>query len=278
MSIEIPRDNLHSSSNKNEESSIPSEFSLLMSLALDDMLSDEEALRFHQCMEQDPALAEEWQQWQAVDIGLHQEPSVEPPSDFLAKFNQRLDEEVLLSDDVSVLMSLALDDLLDADGEERFHQAMESDPVFANQWQIWQTLDERLRTEPSVMPPVDFVHKVNQGLVFELRRRKLWLAAGVGATVATVWIVVAIALFLVGSYLVTNQGAWLGDQIHNLTYATTLARGWITTFGLAMSRSASATLSYPQMWGAALSYFLICGIILAVWTRMLRRSVLQVAS
>ncbi|MEM7129979.1 MAG: hypothetical protein AAF702_26855 [Chloroflexota bacterium] len=279
MAFELPQDELHQSSNQssNPEGDYPAsdDFFLLMSMALDDMLSQEESERFHRYMEQDPSLAAEWQRWQVFDGDLQQEPLVEPPADFLTKLNLRLDDEIPAADEFFLWMSLALDGQLSKEEEVRFHGAMEEDPILANEWQRWQSFDNHLSNQPSAMPAMGFVERVNASLTLELRRRKLWLAASVGITVATVWVVVAVALFLVGSYMVTNQGIWLGDQVQNLAYLVSSVREWFTTVGLAIGRSLNVTLSYPQMWGMVLGYVMISGLILAMWTRLLHRSVLK---
>ena len=278
MTLELPQDNRNLSSHSMEESSIPDDFFLLMSLALDEMLSEEEANRFHAYLAQEPALVLEWQSWQSMDGRLHSEPVVEPPADFMAKFNLRLAEESSSADAFSVLMSLALDGLLSKEEEQRFHRAMEEDAALANEWQRWQSVADQFQNASSVLPPTDFVARVNQRLANQIQRRKVWLAAGVGTTVTLLWVIAIGVLYLLGSYMVTSQGAWLGDQIHNLTYLSSTVGEWLTTLGLAISRSVNVTLSYPQMWGMAVGYMAISALILSMWTRMLRRSVSQLAS
>lgn len=66
------------------------ELEWLMSLALDDALDEGEAARLDLLLAQEPAHAERWVAWQAVDADFHQVPFVLPPVDFGAKFEQRL--------------------------------------------------------------------------------------------------------------------------------------------------------------------------------------------
>lgn len=283
MAPEFSQNDLHASSRTEKNSFSPAASSTddaytLMSLALDGMLSDDEAKRFNQLLEHNLDFAREWKQWRALDSQLLREPSITPPADFVVKVNQRLDDEPSESEDFIALMSLALDGRLNKEDEQRFHGYMEQNATLANQWQVWQELDHRLTIEPSLLPPANFVGKVNQRLSLEMRRQKLWLAAGVGSTIAAVWVVIFLALAFAVSFIVTNQGVWLGDQIHNLTHLTATATAWLVDTSIAIDRTISGTLSYPQLWGMLAGYVLFSGLILVLWTKMLRRSISQIAT
>ena len=68
----------------------PDYFEALMSLALDDELSEAEVADFDAMRAQDPNLANIWDEWQAVDFTFRSAPRVEPPRDFEASFEERL--------------------------------------------------------------------------------------------------------------------------------------------------------------------------------------------
>jgi hypothetical protein len=66
------------------------ELDWLLSLALDDQLDEQESARLEFLLAQEPSHLERWNAWQAVDSHFHQVPSVLPPVDFAAKFDERL--------------------------------------------------------------------------------------------------------------------------------------------------------------------------------------------
>ena len=68
----------------------PADFDLLMSLALDDLLADDEQSAFERDLADVPLLAEKWMLWQELDRTLHEEPDVLPPPDFAQKFGVKL--------------------------------------------------------------------------------------------------------------------------------------------------------------------------------------------
>jgi len=65
-------------------------FDYLMSLALDDMLEPEEAAAFDKMLEDDMGYDDVWGEWKAFDAEFHSTPSVEPPVNFVASFEERL--------------------------------------------------------------------------------------------------------------------------------------------------------------------------------------------
>lgn len=73
-----------------EEVPVSERFDVLMSLALDDMLSSSEEAEFEKMLAGDSGLSDVWYEWQAFDYAFQTAPSVEPPVDFVASFENRM--------------------------------------------------------------------------------------------------------------------------------------------------------------------------------------------
>jgi|GEM_PF-999092 len=68
-------------------------FDLAMSLALDELLDEDELAQFHADIEYYPLLANKWATWQELDGKMIAEPSIMPPVDFVQNFEKRLSKE-----------------------------------------------------------------------------------------------------------------------------------------------------------------------------------------
>ncbi len=66
------------------------QFDALMSLALDDTLRPDEEAEFERLLAEEPDLGDVWEEWQGFDFAFRSAPSVEPPADFVASFEDRL--------------------------------------------------------------------------------------------------------------------------------------------------------------------------------------------
>lgn len=66
------------------------EFDWLMSLALDELLDDEDRARFEDLLAEYPSLADEWAAWQFIDGELEMTPAVAPSSGFVGRFEMHL--------------------------------------------------------------------------------------------------------------------------------------------------------------------------------------------
>jgi hypothetical protein len=73
-----------------EDVSAAEEFDVLMSLALDDALTQEQEAEFARILSEDSELDHLWADWQAFDLAFRTAPSAEPPVDFVAGFEERL--------------------------------------------------------------------------------------------------------------------------------------------------------------------------------------------
>ncbi|CAN5619891.1 hypothetical protein BH10CHL1_BH10CHL1_21470 [soil metagenome] len=73
------------------------EFSLLMSLSLDNLLDETEQQKFQTYLERYPTFARQWQNWQVLDRQLVLAPSIEPAAGFVQRFEMRLAQQSIRS-------------------------------------------------------------------------------------------------------------------------------------------------------------------------------------
>lgn len=166
------------------------------------------------------------------------------------------------------MMSLALDGLLDDTDRVQFeaHQVQYSE--LAALWAEWQEMHGRLDELPHAEPAPGFVAR------FELRlaqqealqqRRVLTLSlvvavlAAFGAIAATVG---------TGAYILAAHGSWLGEQLHNLVYASVALDAWAD----AVVDSLAALASTPQAQALGMMYVVVAIIMIFGWVQLLRRS------
>lgn len=171
-------------------------------------------------------------------------------------------------EDFMLLMSLALDGLLDADEERRFQRALAEHPQLAAQWQSWQALDSELHAAPMAAPPRGLVASVALRIEVAERRRRLWLGMAVGLATVLLWGTVLVAVASAGAFLLVNQSSWLSDFVRMLAYGSAAISSWIDS----LLRSLDTVLGTPQARGFVLVYGLAAVGILTGWVVLLRRS------
>jgi hypothetical protein len=170
--------------------------------------------------------------------------------------------------DFSLLMSLALDELLDEDETQRFHSYLSHHTGCSYQWRQWQQLDRLLDCAPHMNPPSDFAQRVAHQLAQQERKRQLWWAMAVGGLFFLLCIGAAIGMIALGLYLVVNQPHWLGSLIHTLAYSSAAAQHWLASIGGALN----TLLVSPQALGLGIAYLVMAIVLLAYWVRFLRRT------
>lgn len=176
--------------------------------------------------------------------------------------------------DFALVMSLALDGLLDGEEERQFHADLARYPLLAEQWQLWQEMDARILAEPAIAPPADFLQKVSAQLAKEQRRKQLWFGMLVGWLSVCLWAVAVAVLLGGGAFVLTNQAPLLADQVRNVAHLLNTWRTWQE----ALSGAVSSVAFLPQTWVVALGYLSLTAAILAYWTQFLRRSTQAVSS
>lgn len=69
------------------------DYGMLMSLALDGQLEDEETAKLQVHLKHCPPCAQQWQLWQTIDTRFRAAPLVAPPVDFVARVEKRVHQQ-----------------------------------------------------------------------------------------------------------------------------------------------------------------------------------------
>jgi hypothetical protein len=178
------------------------------------------------------------------------------------------DVRLTTADELDWLMSLALDDELDAAGEARLNELLAQEALGAERWHAWQVLDADLARVPAVLPPANFVQSVERRIAIHERQRRLRAGAVFGLVAVTLWTSAMIAVCLLGAFFWTNQSAVLGGLVHNFAAWWTAMR----QVGIAFLQAGEALLASEQT-RTAMTIYLSCAVaILAGWFVFLRRT------
>jgi len=166
-------------------------------------------------------------------------------------------------------MSLALDELLDAEAENQFQAAFADDPEAANEWQCWQNLDALLAWTPSAIPTPDFVDQFNLRLLLQERQRRLRQGFLVGILAFLLWGSMIVGAFTVSNFFFSGEvspSTTIGQEFRN---SAVTVRYWLDNSLTTLNTMAGT----PQALLAAVGYMSLAGFLLWRWVRLLRRSV-----
>ncbi len=173
-----------------------------------------------------------------------------------------------------LLMSMALDGLLDEREKQRLEGLAERHPALAAQWASWQRMDQELHAAEHMAPPPDFVRNVEAALLKQEGRRRVVWGAAFGVLAALLWIGLLAGTLALGAYALFNGSAALSALLHNAAYTATWIRdAWQTLWG-----ATAALLGTQQARLFALSYALVTAALLLGWVYFLRRSTSGVGS
>lgn len=167
-----------------------------------------------------------------------------------------------------MLMSLALDELLDPEENVQFARDLKEYPLLAEEWSIWQQLDQKLLDEPAMEPPHDFLRTFEMRLAQQERRQRLRIGIFIGLAVILLWGSLLVGAFSLGTYILYGQAAWLTDFVHNLAWFSTVVETWFGT----VTTAAGSVLAAPQARSFGMAYLSLVVAVMAVWTYFLRRS------
>lgn len=172
-------------------------------------------------------------------------------------------------DEYQMLMSMALDDLLDSEERVRLDHHLIACKPCHRQWEIWQGIDQQFQFAPEALPPVGFVQKFENRL--ERREANRTLRVGVTLAVLTLalWLVGIAGIGLVLGYLVMNGVGWFAETFEWLAYGWTFAQ----VIGVSTWRVVVGLIDHPSTAAAVACYVLLSVTILAGWTRFLKRSI-----
>jgi anti-sigma factor RsiW len=171
-------------------------------------------------------------------------------------------------EEFALLMSLALDDLLDAVEQQRFAALLDQYPELAEEWNEWCALDTALASQPRAIPTPGFVDRFEQRLATQEARQQQWvISLSVAATLVTM-AVVLVTLVSTGAAAFSAQSVWIGEQVHTLTYTLVLADRWLST----LVNTALVLLGTPQARVAGLAYTVMVMAMIFIWAYLVRRS------
>jgi uncharacterized membrane protein SirB2 len=166
------------------------------------------------------------------------------------------------------MMSLALDGLLDEGDRVPFeaHQVQYSD--LAALWVEWQGMHSRLDELPHAEPAPGFVERFELRLAqHEALQQKRVLTFSLVAAVLVAFGAIA-AMVGTGAYILAAHGSWLGEQLHNVVYASVALDAWVD----AVVDSLVALASTPQAQALGMMYVIVAIIMIFGWVQLLRRS------
>jgi anti-sigma factor RsiW len=167
-----------------------------------------------------------------------------------------------------MLMSLALDDMLDGDERLRFDGYLAQYPVLAQQWQSWQEMDATFQATPSAMPPADFVADVELRILQRERQRSLLWGLGLGVVVLALWVGLIAGAVSFGAFVMFNQAEWLSRLVHLLAQSTATVNNWWSATMITLD----ALLATDQARMLLVAYGLTAAAMLGGWVVFLRRS------
>lgn len=167
-----------------------------------------------------------------------------------------------------LLMSLALDDLLDEAEQQQFVRYQEQHPALAVEWQDWQGMHQRMNAMPHAMPSPNFVDRFELRLIQQERRRRLWQGMWIGIVTFCLWFTATAGLVSVGTYLFVNQSSFVSTIVQNVTLFFASIATWLESLALALNTFATT----PQAMGLGAGYLVLTMSMLVGWFFYLRRS------
>ena len=184
------------------------------------------------------------------------------PDDNLHAVPAAVEEEFML------LMSLALDDMLDGEEERQFQEYRITYPALADEWQRWRELDSELQSTPSALPPAGFVEMFELALLYRERRRRLLWGVGIGVVVVLLWLGVMAGAMSLGAFVMFGQSAWLTELMRSIAQLSATMNN-----GLLIATNALASVfGTEQARMFILIYTTTAALMLTGWVFLLRRT------
>lgn len=173
-----------------------------------------------------------------------------------------------VEEEFGLLMSLALDDLLDDEEQATFDDYLARYPVLADDWAQWQQLDTQLFAMPAAPPPSDFLERFEVRLVQQERRRRLWWGTGFAAVVVLLSLGIVLGTVSFGAYVVLRQPQWLSELVHLLAYYSAAAATGVD----ALRNALAAVAGSEQARTFGLVYAVATAGLIGAWVLVLRRT------
>ncbi|GEM_PF-457919 len=185
-----------------------------------------------------------------------------------ANHHERPWEDTAPHPEVGLLMSLALDDMLEPSERAHLDAHLAQCPLCRAYWQLWQSLDRELRAAPMAEPPPHLVARTATRLLRREGRRRLRLLLGLGSLALLVWLVGLLGMAGLTGLLVALRWEQIADT---LRWLATVWAGMSVVMGAAW-RILAEWFGHPQGVVFVLGYSLLALLVLWGWGRMLRRS------
>ena len=173
-----------------------------------------------------------------------------------------------VEEEFSLLMSMALDGLMDEEDAARFEQIQLSYPALAQEWEAWQMLDSQLREMPPVMLPPSFMASFDLRLAQQERRRRLWWGMGFGAMAVVLVASLLVGAAALGAFVMLRQPDWLTQVVHGAAFGYATVAQWFAT----VESAASVLVRSDQMRMLSVLYALTALAMLGGWVHFLRRT------
>ena len=171
-------------------------------------------------------------------------------------------------DEYGMLMSLALDNLLDGAEQAQLDAHLADCNRCRAQWNLWQSLDAALHAAPLTAPSPAFVQDFGRRLAAQDRRRQVRMGILLGALTLVMWLIGVTGVALVIGGLIYNQVGWFTDSLHWLAYVWTA----VTVVGNSLLALLGGVTEQPSAVGLLTGYVVLTGGVLVMWSRYLRRS------
>jgi predicted anti-sigma-YlaC factor YlaD len=171
-------------------------------------------------------------------------------------------------DNYQMLMSLALDNLLDSSEEEALALHLSSCSPCNRQWQIWQKVDQQFEMAPLLVEPLDFASAVAARIAVKERRRQAQVGLLLAILTFAVWAIGFAGMGLLLGFVLYSQVTWFGETLHWLAYAWTSASVVVSSlWGILLSLSDN-----PSAIVVVACYIILAVVSLVGWTHFLRRT------
>lgn len=172
------------------------------------------------------------------------------------------------ADELEALMSLALDNRLEAGGAAHMERMLARDAKWLERWQTWQAMDAALRSAPALDPPADFLAGVEQRVLQMERRRRLQSGMLIGLVALLMWGSALVGLFSLGAFVLANQATWLNGLIRGIAFY------WVRFVSMVQPvwSAAAGLASTPEALAVGVCYALLAAVLLGLWIQLLRRT------
>lgn len=181
--------------------------------------------------------------------------------------DEQFDTQQSAHDEALMLMSLALDGLLDSQDEARLCEIVTADSGLDETWQHWQRMNRLLVSTPRVQPEAGFALRFEQKLDRQMHRARVRNAIIYTTAAMLVWALTVAGLAGIGWLVVTSQAQWMNDFVRELAVYPSALFTWLR----AVWTTISAIAGEPQTAALLFGYGLMVMALLGWWFRFLQR-------